>query len=189
MLVTELPIQGLLLDVIAILDRRGVPYAVMGGFAVRTWGVPRPTYDADLAVAIEEDALPALLAALSAGGFDVPREHTKGFVDVVAGLGKVKVTRLVGRSAWEVDLFLARGPFLETAMQRRCAVSMAGRPMWVLAAEDLILLKLLAFRRKDQLDVEEILKISPDVDREHLQRWAAHLGVAERLAEFLRPEG
>jgi predicted nucleotidyltransferase len=36
---------------------------------------------------------------------------------------------------------------------------MAGRKMWVMAPEDLILLKLLAFRKKDQADIEEMVKI------------------------------
>jgi hypothetical protein len=54
---TELPVQALLLEAIEILDRLHVDSMIMGGFAVRSWGVPRPTYDADLAVAAEGEAL------------------------------------------------------------------------------------------------------------------------------------
>jgi hypothetical protein len=187
--VTELPIQRLLMEAIAVIDRLNIRYAVMGGFAVRTWGIPRPTYDADLAIAADDSELIQLLEALRRAGFEVPEEHARGFVDSLAGIGKLKVTRFEGRSVWEIDLFLARGPFLESAISRRKRVRPAGRQAWVLAPEDLILLKLLAYRRKDQLDVEEILKVTRNVDSGYLRDWARKLGVSDRLEEFLGAAG
>lgn len=56
---TELPIQRLLHEVIDVLESCKVPYVIMGGFAVRTWGVARPTYDADMAVALDETQVTA----------------------------------------------------------------------------------------------------------------------------------
>jgi hypothetical protein len=52
--VTELPIQGILLDTVAVIEGLGIPYAVMGGFAARAWGLPRPTFDADIAIGVDE---------------------------------------------------------------------------------------------------------------------------------------
>lgn len=40
-------------DIAAELDRMSVPYAVMGGLAVRVYGIPRATYDVDLTVSSE----------------------------------------------------------------------------------------------------------------------------------------
>lgn len=184
---TELPIQALLLEVVAILDEAGVPYGIMGGFAVRTWGIPRPTYDADLAITADAATLADLLERLREADFDVPLEYAAGFTDVVAGMQKVKVTRFVDRSVWDVDLFLANAPLLESAMGRRRRVTLAGQPVDVLAPEDIILLKLVAHRRKDQLDVEEILRITTDLDHSYLATWAATLRVSDRLREFLSP--
>jgi hypothetical protein len=185
--VTELPIERLLLDTISVIDGERIEYAILGSFAVRTWGVPRPTYDADLAVVAEGTALQKLLGALAARGFDVPEEHAKGSVDRIAGMGKVKVTKFVERALWQVDLFLVHGPFLESAMQRRRTSKVAGRSVWILAPEDVILLKLIAFRRKDQLDIEEMLKIVRDLDTTYLHEWATRLRVGDRLGEFLPP--
>ena len=42
----------------ALFDRLRVPYAIMGGWAVRMYGLPRPTYDVDFTVAIERERLP-----------------------------------------------------------------------------------------------------------------------------------
>jgi hypothetical protein len=35
-------------DFITIFNRMQLPYALMGGLAVRAFGVPRPTYDVDI---------------------------------------------------------------------------------------------------------------------------------------------
>jgi hypothetical protein len=183
--VTELPAQRMLLDAIASLDRLNIQYMIMGGFAVRTWAIPRPTYDADLAVSVDEAGMAALLDELGRAGFDVPIEHRKGFRDVVSGMQKVKVTRFDSGSIWDVDLFVVQPGLLESAMRRRRSVQIDGRPVWVMAPEDILLLKLIAYRRKDQLDVEEIVKITVDLDRAYLREWAERLGVIGRLAEFL----
>jgi len=43
--VTDLPIERVLLESIDQIERLGIDYAVMGGFAARAWGLPRPTFD------------------------------------------------------------------------------------------------------------------------------------------------
>ncbi|MFO0983037.1 MAG: hypothetical protein U1E76_15135 [Planctomycetota bacterium] len=182
---TELPIQRFLLDVIEILDRLGIHYAIMGGFAVRTWGVPRPTYDADLAIAVDDQTRQRLLQELAAHGFDVPEEHAAGFVDTLAGMGKLKVTRFAQRSVWQIDFFLASGGLLAAALQRRRRVALGQHQVWVVAPEELILLELIAFRRKDQLDLEEIFQIVRDLDASHLRQWAKRLDLTDRLRQFL----
>ncbi len=182
---TDLPIQRLLLEAIAVVDRLGIPYMIMGGFAVRLWAIPRPTYDADLAVDATDEQLARLLGALAEAGFDVPEEHRKDFRDVVGGMQKVKVTRFAGGSVWEVDLFVVQEGLLHSALGRRRFCRLEDRPVAVMAPEDVILLKLSADRRKDRLDVEEILKVTSDLDRPYLLDWSSRLGLRERLAEFL----
>lgn len=39
---TELLIQRLLMEVLAVIDRLKIPYMIVGGFAVRTWEIPSP---------------------------------------------------------------------------------------------------------------------------------------------------
>ena len=45
-------------DLVGLFERLGIPYAVMGGLAVRIYGIPRPTFDVDFTVALERDRLP-----------------------------------------------------------------------------------------------------------------------------------
>ena len=74
-------------------------------------------------------------------------------------------------------------------LRRRRTSHIEGREVFVMAPEDVILLKLIAYRRKDQLDVEEILKVTTDLDHAYLGDWASRLDVSRRLAEFLPEAG
>lgn len=80
---TELPIQGILLDAVAVVEKLGIEYAIMGGLAARVWGLPQPTFDVDIAVAVSPEQLQTLFDALERSGFEVPAEHRTGFLDVV----------------------------------------------------------------------------------------------------------
>ena len=67
-------------------DRLGMPYAIMGGWAVRLYGLPRPTYDIDFTIAAASDRLGELyaevtgLAGRGKSPPDVfPRLKTSGF--------------------------------------------------------------------------------------------------------------
>ena len=38
-------------QIVELLDGMQVPYVVMGGIAVRVYGIPRPTHDVDFTIA------------------------------------------------------------------------------------------------------------------------------------------
>jgi hypothetical protein len=66
------------------------------------------------------------------------------------------------------------------------ATSSSGRDgRLVCHPEDLILLKLLAGRPKDRIDVGDILFIQGQLDEAYLREWASRLGVADLLNEML----
>jgi hypothetical protein len=182
--VTELPIQRVLLDGIAEIERLGVTYAVMGGFAARAWGLPRPTFDADIAIAADSDSLPRLYTALESAGFDVPPEHKTGFLDTIGGFQKARVNRFVDGHVWSTDLFVARGAFMTSALARARDAEIGGTSVRVMAPEDIILLKLIAHRRKDLADIEEMIAVCTSLDVDYLRDWAKKLDIEEAAAEF-----
>lgn len=178
---TELPIEAVFRRFLEHLEARRMPYMIMGGFAVRAIGIPRPTYDADLTVDAPLDDLQDLLHALEEDGFTVPEPHLKGFLDSLAGMNKVKVQRFEGSHIWDVDLFLVTTEYQRAAFSRRTRVRFLGSDRWMIAPEDLVLHKLLAGRRKDLVDIEDVLRLRTALDRAYLERWAERLGLAERL--------
>lgn len=181
---TELPAEHVLLESVREIESLGIPYAVLGGFAARAWGLPRPTFDADIAVAVDDDSLQTLLAAFEVAGFDVPPEHVTGYVDSVGDLRKVKVNKFSDGQVWTTDLFLVTGPFLQEAMRRAQTGYFGVTPVQVMTPEDIVLLKLAANRRKDLADIDDIIAVQPNMDLGYLRRWAEFLDLSDRLAEF-----
>jgi hypothetical protein len=66
--VSSHPVFRVLERTLDVFTQERVDCAVMGGFAVRHWGLPRPTYDVDFAVALEGEALVRLMKAFDAAG-------------------------------------------------------------------------------------------------------------------------
>ena len=161
----------------------------MGGFAVSHWALPRPTYDVDLAIAADDEALAGLLRAFEDSGFTVDAAFRSGFVDTLAGMRKVGLGSFEEGSVWRVDLFLATTGLVRSALNRRVPTEMEGREVPVISAEDLMLFKLLANRAKDQADVEDLLLVCGELDQAYLKTWAEDLGIADRLERALRAAG
>ncbi len=177
---------AVLRDVVGLLDRRGTPYAVLGGFAVRTHGIPRPTYDVDVMIEIDQEQRSQLLDDLSAAGFEVPEAYRSGWSDQVRGMPILKLKTYRSEGAIAVDLFLAENQFQQEAMKRRARASSDELDLWCVSAEDLVLLKLLADRARDRSDVGDVFFIQGTLDLPYLRRWAAKLGIADRLERAIR---
>src|SRR3989304_5742663 len=95
-----------------LLDQLSIEYAVMGGFAVRAHGVPRPTYDIDLTIVLEWDRMPELFGHLRDIGFVIPEPYETGWTDRLKDMPLLKLQRYIGDESLDVDLFLAESEFL-----------------------------------------------------------------------------
>lgn len=176
-------------EVIALLARQGIPYVVMGGFAVRLYALPRPTFDIDFTIALQRNDLPAFYRAAEQLGLTMPAAQAAGWVDEVRGMSLVKLQWFVDQRAIDIDLFLAETPFQKELMHRRVWRGAEGMEGWFVTAEDLILLKLLAGRPKDLVDVGDILFVQGQLDEGYLRHWARQLGVSDALNKALGENG
>jgi hypothetical protein len=170
---------------VQLLDTLSIEYAVMGGFAVRAHGVPRPTYDIDLAIVFERGRLPELFDRLREFDFEIPEAYERGWVDEVKKLSLLKLQRYIQGKSLDVDLFLAESEFLTSVMDRRLQLNAEGRTMWVVSPEDLVLFKLLAGRPRDLGDVDDVLFIQGSLDESYMQHWARELGISNVLEKAL----
>lgn len=173
-------------DFVALFEKKEFPYALMGGLAVRLYALPRATYDVDFTVSIPREALGGLYQEVETLGYSVPHAQAGGWIDTVRGMPVIKFQWYIGTRAIDIDVFLAETPFQAELLKRRVRHSGEGWGGWFVTAEDLILLKLLANRPKDRVDIGDILFIQGDPDIEYLRRWAGELGVADQLDEALR---
>lgn len=173
-------------EIVGLFERLSIPYAIMGGLAVRMHALPRPTFDVDFTVSMARDALPVLYKSAEELDYAIPTAYAAGWVDTVKGLPVVKLQYFIGDRSIDVDVFLAETDFQRELLARRQRQEAEGWQGWFVTAEDLILLKLLADRPKDRTDVADILFIQGNLDETYLRVWSERLGVVAVLEAALR---
>lgn len=174
-----------LYDIVDILEELHVPYVVMGGIAVRVHGIPRPTHDVDFTISLPRTSLPQFFANATAKGFTVPEVYESGWVDQVAGMPLVKLRIYLESHGVDVDVFLAESNFQRSLLSRRQFHDYEGRTIAFVSPEDLILLKLVANRPRDLMDVGDVLFVQGQLDETYLRHWADELGVCDQLTKVL----
>jgi hypothetical protein len=157
----------------------------MGGIAVRAYAVPRPTYDIDLTITIDRKHLPQLFKQLKKFDYSIPELYETGWVDEVKGLKLLKLRRYLREESLDVDLFLAETDFQSEVMNRRGEVEAEGKTIWLVSPEDLVLMKLLAARPRDLVDVSDILFMQGQLDLRYMRGWAGQLGISAELESKL----
>ena len=180
------PVKKLLYDTINTLTDLKVEYAVVGGWAVRAFGVPRATYDVDVTISADRARLSELFSALDELGYDVDDIYRKGWTDDVAGMPLVKARTFVDGRTVVADMFLAENVFQQSLMQRKQLADINGITAWVATPEDIVLMKLVASRHRDLSDIQDIFLMQGTLDQDYLREWAAKLGVADKLEQALK---
>lgn len=176
-------------EIARLFESMGVRYAVMGGIAVRIHAIPRPTFDVDFTVALARDRLAEFFERASSAGYAVPESYPHRRVDTVAGMSLVKLRMFQESRGVDIDIFLAESPFQETLLGRRRHEEIEGDSICFVSPEDLVLLKLLAGRPRDLIDIQDVLFTQGNLDEAYLRHWARELGVVERLERALANEG
>jgi hypothetical protein len=158
-----------------------VPGMLIGGIAVIARGVPRLTRDVDATIAGGTLELAGLLERLQEHAL-VPRIPDAA---EFAAANQVLLLRHAP-SGVEVDLSIAWLPFEIDALAAAERLEIAGVPVPVARAEDLIVYKAVAFRPQDQQDIERLLVLyGRTIDLRRIRRlvaeFAAALDEPERL--------
>ena len=169
-----------------LFDSMQLPYAVMGGLAVRVYAIPRPTHDVDITLAIDREQLPELYQNIRSLGYTVPEAFDSGWVDTVAGMPLVKFRLYLEGHGVDIDVFLAESEFQKQMLARRCQIPSGDQTISLVSPEDLVLLKLLAGRMRDLTDVQDILFTQGELDVDYMRHWAKQLGIRSRLDDALK---
>lgn len=157
-----------------LLERFNEQGTIIGGVAVGFLGQARLTADADAMILLSLDELPNLLLQAKKEGL-VPRINN---VEEFARRSRVVLLRHA-ESGIDVDISLGMLPF-EVEMVERSQVYQAGALQIRLPSpEDLIVMKAIAHRPKDMLDIEAIIANQPKLDSKRIQFWV------EQFAEIL----
>lgn len=149
----------------------GVSYVLVGGHAVNAWLEPRFTADIDLTVQAQPDDLARLDTALVAIGLSISQTHG----DVLpSGPDFLRYASADGGTVLEIQV--AKTEFQRDVIGR----AIEERGLRIATAEDLIVMKLIADRAKDQIDLGGLSALA-DLDWPYVERWASEWGVTDRL--------
>ncbi len=178
---TAQPLQDALRSALELLRQTGMKAAFAGGLAVIIWGRPRITQDVDMLLELTPDTVDAFLQAASDLGFSYDTEEAA----LLPAGGFIRLMR-DDAASFPLDILVADTPLHQSALARVKRFELAGEQIPVISAEDLILMKLVAFRPKDTFDLETVIDaMSPKLDLPYLQMWADRLGLRARLETFL----
>ena len=167
--------------VIAFLDENHIPYMVIGGLAISTWGETRATRDADFKISID---MP--LAEFRKLVFDhFPERPT----NIPLRMLSPYVLHIWAMPDVAADLLVSVFDYERQAIQRAIEIEIEGVPTCVCKAEDLIIHKAIAERSKDWSDIEGILmrqrgKLDVDYIRDWLSQFSEALENPEILTRF-----
>lgn len=146
----------------------GIPHAFGGALALAYYAEPRATIDIDLNLFVPADQFSDVAEPLRRLG---------------ASTDDPSVAALVHRDGqarvmWDstpIDLFFAYDPFHDAAGAARRVVPFAGGTIPILAAEHLVVCKVVFNRPKDWVDIDSILAGEADIDVAEVLRWVGRL--------------
>jgi predicted nucleotidyltransferase len=140
-------------EFIALLEKHGVNFLVVGGYAVGFHGFPRYTGDLDVFVAVSDRNAKALVQVFAEFGFSDIGLKEADFLDpeIIIEIGRepVRIQVLTG-----ID-----GVSFDACYEKRVPFDDNGLLIPFIALDDLIANKAATPRAKDKIDLEELRRI------------------------------
>lgn len=156
-----------------------LPHAFGGAIAFAYYGEPRVTIDVDINVFVHPEQAQTVFAVLAPLGVTA---HETALSETERD-GQIRLRW--GRTP--VDLFFAYDAFHDHAATRVRPVPFADITIPILAPEDLLVCKTVFDRRKDWIDIDQILALTAgDLDIDDVRRWVTRIIGADdaRLAKL-----
>lgn len=152
---------------------------IIGGVAVSILAEPRYTADADAVILLNAEDLPRLLTVAKQEGFAPRIENAEQF----ARRNRVLLLQHT-ESAVNVDISLGVLPFEMEMVERATLYQTGSLELPLPTPEDLIVMKAVAHRPKDILDIKAIVARYPKLDRQRIQFWIEQFAEALETPEL-----
>ena len=169
-------VEPALLAAAAELERLGLAYCVIGGIAAGWWSIPRATKDVDFKVLVPGTDYAGVRTSIS-----------KVYpVNARPNAPENKLILSVDVAGVAVDFLLAVPGFDEGIVNRAVPAKFSGRSVPICTAEDLIVMKAIAGRGQDWLDIERLLAVRRgELDFTYLENWLGQFAEALEDPEML----
>ncbi len=161
-------------DLKRCMEALGVPYAIIGGIAVVLNGYLRSTVDVDALAEIDFTRIEEFMQTVGYYGFEAR------VTDAVAFARRNYVLLLRHReTGLPVDLSFAFTPYEQEAISRAHIIDLEMTKVPVATPEDLLIMKCVAQRPVDLVDISELYRRYADqVDLDRVRYWVEQFGEA-----------
>lgn len=168
--------------IVDLLNSMNAEYALIGGIAVARYGIIRPTRDIDVLLYIEKIKVPDFLNKLKSEGYTFDEKIVLKELsnDYFSSIEYKKIP---------IDILLPSIPFFRKILRGSKKVEMFGRTVPVIDVNDLIILKSIAFREQDKIDIKGIVAVNSDkidISYIHSQLKALYGPHSEKLGQIQR---
>ncbi len=182
-----LELMGAVRDLTRWLESSRIPHALIGGVAVAALGHARMTEDVDAVVLAGEQPIEGMIAEAEKYNLSPRLANPVEFA-----LANRMLLLRHDPDGIQVDISLGWLPFEQELIARSQRACLHGTEFLIPTPEDLLVMKILAFRGKDMGDIDAVLERSSDLDMQRVRRWVGMLAealeepeIAERLEQFL----
>lgn len=146
----------LLLDIIPLLEKRRLSYAVIGAFAASFYGAIRASLDADAVISIKEKDIAPFMSEVQGLGLRISHDRGDARDPVRA------VIRVEDAFMNRVDLLLGIRGVGEDVFSRVVNAQFMDASINIVGIEDFIVMKIFAGGLKDIADVNGVLAVSKE---------------------------
>ena len=162
-----------------LLERFGDRGVIIGGIAASLLGQPRLTADLDAVLLLSTDELPELIQAAAEEGL-FPRIAD---AEIFARKNRVVLLRHQASSS-NIDISLGILPFEVEMVERSQKMTIGKLHLRLPTPEDLIILKAVAHRPKDLMDIQAIATSHPDLDKTRIRFWVEQFAEALEMPDL-----
>ena len=173
--------EKILSSIGASLNKRDIPYMIIGGQAVLLYGEPRLTRDIDITLGVNIDHLDELLAVVQELTLKPLPKDLKSFVRQTMVLPALDETTGI-----RVDFIFSFTPYETEAIKRAKKIKIMDREVNFASPEDLIIHKIFAGRPRDIEDVRTVLLKNPDIDVQYIRKWLKEFDLFSEKKEFFK---
>jgi len=158
-----------------VLDKKGIPYMVIGGQAVLVYGEPRLTRDIDITLGVSAEQVNVLQDIVSKAGL-------RPLVDPEVFTPKTMVLPCHDpETGIRVDFIFSFTPYEEQAMNRVTLLDIGQARVRFVSLEDLIIHKLVSGRPRDLEDVRSMMLKNKKMDVKYTRKWLRQFAVLLKL--------
>jgi hypothetical protein len=165
--------EKIICSISSSLERRDIPYMLIGGQAVLLYGEPRLTRDIDITLGADVDKLAEIIALANDLALKILPENIEKFVRETMVL-----PALHEETGIRIDFIFSFSPYERQAIMRARKVRMRDQDVYFAMPEDVIIHKIVAGRPRDMEDVRGILLKMPDIDTAYIRQWIEDFSAA-----------